>query len=455
MVQLTEEAATRLTPRWTRLNPHPEQSRLWTSRVRFRTVHAGRRSGKTELAKRYLIKCALEFHETHPHVTNGRFIFCAPTYSQVREIYWEDVKQLIPKWALLKEPHETRLEAVLINGVRIQLYGMEKPQRVEGAPIDGAVVDEIGDMKPSAWFRHLKPAMDTEGRAGWVWFIGKPVGRNHYWRMVQHAQDSANEEWDDFSWFSADILSPSLIEEARRVLDPVTYKMEYEGSFESYEGKVYWPFERTVHAAEKLHYEPSKPLEFSFDYNVTPGTAGYGQEQMYRGRNQQVCRSEPITMTLGEVWIENGSNTRRVCHELMDRWSEHEGLVYCYGDPAGGARATSQVEGSDWDIVRKEFSKMPKWRVRYRVAKAHPAQRARINSVNARLLGHDGLVRWLIDCVDCPNTIDDFEGVVGNEKGEIDKNYDMMLTHLTDGYGYLIHEKHPAVDRFTRVETIL
>ncbi len=48
-----------LTPRWTELAYHPEQARLFCSAARFRVVAAGRRSGKTELAKRFLVmkKC--------------------------------------------------------------------------------------------------------------------------------------------------------------------------------------------------------------------------------------------------------------------------------------------------------------------------------------------------------------------------------------------------------------
>jgi hypothetical protein len=51
-----------LTARWTPLTYHAEQNRLKNkSKARFRVVPAGRRSGKTELAKRFLVEAALEF----------------------------------------------------------------------------------------------------------------------------------------------------------------------------------------------------------------------------------------------------------------------------------------------------------------------------------------------------------------------------------------------------------
>jgi hypothetical protein len=49
-----------LTARWTPLIPHPEQIRLINSHARFKVVPAGRRSGKTERAKRNLIIQALK-----------------------------------------------------------------------------------------------------------------------------------------------------------------------------------------------------------------------------------------------------------------------------------------------------------------------------------------------------------------------------------------------------------
>jgi hypothetical protein len=52
-------ATPELPARWQPLRPHVVQSQLWHSTARFRVVPAGRRSGKTELAKRRLVLCGL------------------------------------------------------------------------------------------------------------------------------------------------------------------------------------------------------------------------------------------------------------------------------------------------------------------------------------------------------------------------------------------------------------
>ena len=47
------------TPRWTPLLPHYHQLNLWHSTARYNIVTAGRRSGKTELAKRRIAEAAV------------------------------------------------------------------------------------------------------------------------------------------------------------------------------------------------------------------------------------------------------------------------------------------------------------------------------------------------------------------------------------------------------------
>lgn len=72
--------------RWYPLRDHPTQLALITERKRFKVVPAGRRSGKTERAKRYVVKEALR--------EAGPYFVAAPTRDQVKRIYWADLKAL-------------------------------------------------------------------------------------------------------------------------------------------------------------------------------------------------------------------------------------------------------------------------------------------------------------------------------------------------------------------------
>src|ERR1700728_5511217 len=132
-----------LTPRWRRLRAHPVQRAYQQSPHRFNTVPAGRRSGKTELAKRKLVSRAI----AAPVFDNPRFFAAAPTRPHAKRIYWQDLKELIPEWMRARAPSETDLVIRLINGAEIHVFGMDRPERIEGSPWDGGVLDEYGNMK--------------------------------------------------------------------------------------------------------------------------------------------------------------------------------------------------------------------------------------------------------------------------------------------------------------------
>ena len=261
-----------MTSRLYPLRYHPEQDRLMKSPARFRVVPAGRRSGKTENAKRKIVKEAL----TVTGRSDARFFAAAPTRDQAKAIYWADLKAMIPS-KLWREPaRETDLSIKLWNGAEIYVIGMDKPERIEGRPWDGGVLDEYANMKPGAWGENVRPALSD--RKGWCWLIGVPEGRNHYYDLNQYALHGDDSEWDSFTWKSIDILDPAEVEAARRQLDPLVFQQEYEASFVNFVGRAYYPFAEAEHCAP-LKYDPRKPIGFCFDFNVEPGVCAIVQEQ--------------------------------------------------------------------------------------------------------------------------------------------------------------------------------
>ncbi len=427
-----------ITNRWTKLRYHAQQHALWESLKRFIIAPAGRRSGKTELAKRKLVKAAIRFHKFH----NGRFVFFAPTRAQVKEIYWEDLKELVPK-RFVSKVSETELTVWLISGTKIQCIGMDKPARAEGTPIDGCVVDEIADMKPDAWSKHIRPALDTVGREGWAILIGVPEGRNHFYELWERAQ--GDEDWDCFTWPTSDI-APKAAAKALEELDEDTYNQEYRASFLTFKSRAYYGFDRSKHALGTISYNPARPLYLCFDFNREPGVCMICQDGPAPGWMEDAPDGN-ILLVIDEVYIEKNSNTIRVCNKLTDKYDHdehgHKGLVYLYGDATGRAKTSSSIAGGDWDLIRNCLSEVKNWDCKYRVGKANPSERDRINSVNSQLETASGVVRIAVD-QRCKFTIRDFEGCTVNEDGELIKVQGGPLTHLTDGFGYMVHRRFPT-----------
>lgn len=418
--------------RVTPLRPHAGQLAWANGNTRFNVVPAGRRSGKTEVAKRRLVRKALMVQCDHD---DPRFFAAAPTRDQARAIFWRDLKAMVPPSLISSPPRETDLMFRLVNGAEIHVVGMDRPERIEGRPWDGGILDEFANMKQQAWAENVRPALSD--RQGWCDLIGVPEGCNHYYDLWKYAISGNDPEWAGHTWFSADILPLREVESARRVLDELTFQQEYEGSFINFEGRAYYPFQEATHCAS-LTYDTAQPLTLCFDFNVEPGTATVCQEQKLPNGNTG-------TGVIGEVYIPRNSNTIAVCNKLVADWGQHAGLVRVYGDASGGARGSARVQGSDWDLVRDTLRPVFGDRISYRVPKANPPERARINAVNSRLRAGDGTVRLMVDPAKAPNTMRDFEGVrlLEGGSGEIDKKADSKLTHLTDGVGYYIVAEFP------------
>src|SRR5690606_13519334 len=147
----------------------------------------------------------------------------------------------------------------------------------------------------------------------------------------------------------------------------------------------------------------------------------------------------------GEVYIPRNSNTPAVCRKLAEDWKDHRGHVFCYGDATGGARGSAKVDGSDWDLVKRELLPAFTGRLYFRVPESNPAERVRVNAVNTRFKAGDGTVRMMVDPSRCPHLVKDFEGVRTLEggSGEIDKKADPALTHISDAAGYYVAKDFP------------
>ena len=442
-----------LTPRWSPLRPHPTQLAYWNSPHRFNVVPAGRRSGKTERAKRKLVRRAI----AGTAFTPARFFAAAPTRDQAKRIYWDDLKRLCPPNLIIGTPSESDL-MIRLPFSEIWVLGMDKPARIEGAPWDGGILDEYANMKPETWGAHVRPSLSD--RLGWADLIGVPEGRNHYYdaylaAQTQMLEQGEKSEWGAFTWLSSDILPESEIIAAKRDLDPLTYAQEYEASFVNFEGRAYYAFTDANKARLRDRYNPKAPLIFCLDFNVAPGVATICQEM-------ELPNGTTGTGVIGEVWIDDNSNTPAVCRKLLRDWGNHEGRIEVYGDATGGARGTAQVDGSDWDLAKKvlrsgdgDLAGLGQ-RVSFHVKPANPKERSRVNALNSRTCAIDGTIRLMVDPTYAPKVVRDLEGVrtLKGGSGEIDKKIDPRLSHISDALGYYIEYRFPLVARTATYSTV-
>lgn len=417
-------AYARAVARWYPLIDHPVQRALVMDTVRFKVVPAGRRSGKTERAKRFVVREAMS--------TPGNYFVAAPTRDQVKKIYWGDLKLLSLSVLFEKSPSESDLIIFFPNGSTIHLIGLDKPQRIEGVLWHGGIIDEIADTKDGAWEENIKPALDTfnplapDYRA-WCWLIGVPDGLNHFYDRAEYARTSGDANWKLYAWKSSEILPADVIESAKRTMSLRQFQQEYEAAFKTAGGRIYDDYgPENVTDAEIL---PHEMLMWHHDFNFTPMSSGVG---VRRGND---------FLILDEI-ILTSATARQAAIEFVDKFKAHANKnLRLYGDPAGRA-GEKHGHASDYTEIEAVL-RAAGWTVDRRVKPAAPAIRDRQNSVRAKVRNAAGERTLFVNAQKAPYAHKGL-GTVQLKKGSAFLEEVTDYQHITTAIGYCVDHEWPV-----------
>lgn len=405
------------------LRLHPKQMEVFQCKKRFRVVVAGRRWGKTALSRVLIIKRA--------QMPRQKIWYVAPTYRMAKQIMWTDLLEAIPpKW--IRKINETTLSITLVNSTRIELKGADKADSLRGVGLNFLVLDEFQDMSQETWTKVLRPTLaDKQGDAI---FIGTPKAYNYLYEVYKNGTRGEIYEDDKgrkrqnhwMSWQFPTITSPfipaSELESAKRDMDEKSFKQEFEASFETMSGRVYYPFERSAHVGEEVQFNPKLPIWVGMDFNIDPMSTVIFQPQL-----------DGTLWAVDEIVLFS-SNTEEICEELEKRYWRYQKQMTIFPDPAGGQRQHARGE-TDMDILREKGFK----KIRYR--KKHPAIADRVNAVNRMLRSADGTVKLKVS-PKCKSLIASFEQTI-YKPGSRDVDKATGTEHSADAAGYCIELEFP------------
>lgn len=421
--------------RWTTLDFHPEQDRLRKEKKRFKVVPAGRRSGKTEVAKRFLAKEAMK--------NPGERYFCAaPTREQAKKIFWNDMKLLTFSPLGSRPPSESDLIIYLANGAEIHVIGLDKPQRIEGQMWAGGIIDEVADIKSYAWDAHIRPALDTRrpdrpGYLAWCWLIGVPDGLNHYYEMAMMAKSGEHPDWGFYTWLSSEIMDPEAVAAARATMDPRLFRQEYEAAFEGATGRIYHDYDAELNYTD-AQIMPHEQLCWFHDFNYTPMSSGIAVIRRDADDKEKILCLDEIVLT--------SATSRQSAEEFVDKYKDHGNkYVLVYGDPAGRAGEKHGHE-SDYTEIETVLLKHG-WSFDRRVTPAAPAIKDRQNSVRAKIMNADGVRSIFVNPVTAP-TLHKGLSNVQLKKGSTFLEQDSNEQHITTAVGYFVHYEWPVIGKF-------
>tara|TARA_R110002012_G_C11648137_1_gene611182 strand:+ start:1390 stop:2592 length:1203 start_codon:yes stop_codon:yes gene_type:complete len=371
---------------------------------RFKVLVCGRRWGKTVLSLMYLLKDAFD--------ANERRWFITPTYRQGKMIVFPILRQMFAGFQNAKL-NESEMSVVFDNGAELAVKGADNENNLRGVELTKAVMDEMAYIKPHVWEEIIMPMLATT--EGECLFIGTPNGYDAMYDLYMKGQ--SEPEWESWQFTTLDggFVPKKEIELAKRTMDEVVFRQEFEASFETTGNRAAYNFDRAIHCIKTR--ELSNELWWGVDFNVDYMTATLA------------CQYTDGTVHFyDEIRLKN-SNTE----ELSLAMKKVAPGIEVYPDPAGKARSTTSRR-SDHQILRDHGFMI-------RAKKAHPSHIDRLNALNRKLKDAEGNVGMTIDPA-CTYLIKDLEQCQRDRRGGLDKSQ-IELTHALDACSYAIAHKFP------------
>lgn len=409
------------------------RKRYLLSTTRNKVVVGGRRSLKTEIAKRLLVNAAGEKRE-YPM----KFFYGAPTQDQALRIAWKDLCDLMPVlW--VDNISETDAVITTIDGNEIYVVGLNTPERLEGIEFDGGIMDERADMKEKIWEKNIWPMLLP--RDGWSIHLGVPdyegPSSQEFKEMFEHALLGTDPLWEAFHWPSSDVIPDEKLDQLRDKYTPELFDQEFNATFLTAQGVAYNHFQLGTHVVE-TPFIPGQQIHISCDFNFGHHNWGlYQVEHNVFHPNDRVLEPRTVYRIVEDVYLPNAT-VEMMCHKLESQLKAHGidvhalpyGMLHFYGDNSGNSQKAEATDTA-WNQIKSFF------RNGIRHDEPQGPINDRINNVNTFFRNAKGLVSVRID-PKARNHVRDFERVT--RKMLFSKQKTGELTHASDAFGYFINQ---------------
>lgn len=420
-----------LTPAWHVLRPHKDQDEVWRSTARFKALACGRGSGKTELARRNIVRqLGLARRRSNSH-DPALFFFALPTQAQAKRVAWDKLKSLIPSSWLARRNGISESDKVIKTewDAQLHLVGMDRPERIEGNQWHGGVLDESCDQKPGAFVRSVRPALSHH--VGWCWRIGacKRFGPGApefraFWERAM--SPDSGDDYAAWNWSSETVLTEAEIVDAKENLDSRDYDEQYRAIWQGVSGLVFYGFDAVENVSDRAMYDPGKRVIVGSDFNVDP------MAWVFMHYHQDLDEFH----VFDELWMRN-TNTLAALNETFRRYGGHQSGFLFIGDATSRSRNT-RASATDYTLIKND-KRFLRSVVKY--PRSNPARADRFASCNAYL--HNALdKRRVLINPKCAHLIHDLDSRAYAEGTREPDDHD-DIGHITDAFGYPIHALRP------------
>ena len=363
-----------------RYDPLPSQSKFHALENRFKGFSGPIGSGKSQALCQEAIRLS--------YMNPGRLgLLGAPTYPMLRDATQAALIEILESNDIPYEHNKAENAFVMQDtGSRILFRPVEEFERLRGTNLAWFGLDELTYTQEESWLRLEGRLRDPKATRLCGFGVWTPKGYDWVYRkfISDPVHGYAAVQAEPFE--NRHLLGKigDFYERLKDSYDETFYQQEVLGVYLSMEGgRVYSAFDRNTHVRE-LTVNAREPLWWALDFNVDP---------------------------MSSLILQKAT---------------------------GGVQTTG---ATDYDMIREHFAAQSGMKVEYRVPKANPSVRERINLTNRQLKSAAGKIGLLMD-PQCKELIKDLEQVCFKaDSNQIDKDRDRMRTHLSDALGYVLWQE--------------
>jgi hypothetical protein len=400
----------------------PSQKAFHESKARFKGFSGPIGCGKSQALCQEAIRLS--------YLNPGRMgLLGAPTYPMLRDATQATLFEILDGSGIPFDHNKAENTLVVKDtGSRILFRPVDEFERLRGTNLAWFGLDELTYTQEAAWLRLEGRLRDPKAQRLSGFAVWTPKGYDWVYRKFLTDKVSGYEAIIAKPFENRHLLQriPDFYDRLKDSYDERFYQQEVLGSYLNLTGgTVYTSFSRGSHISP-LEPEPQQPLLWTLDFNVDPMSSLIAQ--IHGGK----------VRVLDEIVIRNGT-TQEACEEFLGRFPRHDAGIVVYGDASGNQQQTTG--NSDYQMIREYFAIHSSTPIQYRVPKANPSVRERINLMNAKLRSASGEIGLLVD-PKCKELIKDFEQVAYKaDTYQLDKDRDRLRTHLSDALGYLLWQE--------------
>ena len=403
-------------------DPLPSQKSFHDLTARFKGFSGPIGSGKSQA----LCQEAIRLSYLNPRRMG---LLGAPTYQMLRDATQATLFEILDSNRIPYEHNKAENTLRMKDtGSRIVFRPVDEFERLRGTNLAWFGLDELTYTPEAAWLRLEGRLRDPKAQRLCGFAVWTPKGYDWVFRKFVEGPSKGYGVVVAQPYENRFLLArvPDFYDRLQESYDERFFRQEVLGAYLSLSGStVYSSFARAENLKD-LGRDERLPLLWALDFNVDPMSSLV--VQMVGGK----------VLVLDEIVVRNGT-TMDASEEFLKRYPDHWAGVHIYGDASGNQRQTTGA--TDYEMIREYFQAHSGMTLQYRVPRANPSVRERINLTNAKLRSATGDVGLLVD-PKCKELIKDLEQVTYKaDSNTIDKDRDRMRTHLSDALGYLLWQE--------------